>query len=216
MFEGKCQHILSREGHNTSMISRLFEMHSILCGESSQHIPIILEYGILNLSSEVSEGDISQSKINMGYFCPFPKGFCCPSVTQLLSLSCSDCRLPVCTIWFGRDVTVGKVLNRDSRLSHFLHVLPFAGLIINLLIAVHAVNIPSWFELLYDFDLPYPSLATSESCSSLLQPRDVIPEDWILLISSRALARESRSPESWCWASHRLRITDDGLSWHAK
>lgn len=67
-----------------------------------------------------------------------------------------------------------------------------------------------------DVDLPYPSLANSESCSSLLQPREVIPEDWILLISSRALARESRSPESWCWASHRLRITDDGLSWHAK
>jgi hypothetical protein len=37
-------------------------------------------------------------------------------------------------------------------------------------------------------------------------------EEWTLPISSRALARESRSPVSWCWASHRLRITADGLS----
>ena len=39
---------------------------------------------------------------------------------------------------------------------------------------------------------------------------------WERLISSRALARESRSAESWCRASHRLRITADGLARWAK
>lgn len=170
-------------------------------------ISIILQYRILNLSSGVSGGDISQSKMDVGYFFPFPK------VTQMLSLSCSDYRLSVCTIWFGRDVPLGTIPNQDSLLSHS-HVLCTIGLIRNLLVSVHAVkcSIMIWAAV----DLPYPSLANLESCSSLLQPREVIPEDWILLISSRALARESRSPESWCWASHRLRITDDGLSWHAK
>ena len=39
---------------------------------------------------------------------------------------------------------------------------------------------------------------------------------WVRLISSRALARESRSAESWCRASHRLRMTADGLARWAK
>lgn len=63
---------------------------------------------------------------------------------------------------------------------------------------------------------PYPRSVNSESRSSWPQPTEPVLGDWTLLISSSALARESRSPESWCWASHRLRITDDGLSWHAK
>lgn len=42
------------------------------------------------------------------------------------------------------------------------------------------------------------------------------PLEWILLISSRALASESRSPPAWCRASHRLRMTPDGLRCLAK
>lgn len=173
-------------------------------------ISIILEYRILNLSSEVSGGDISQSKMDVEYFFPFPKCFCCISVTQMLSLSCSDYHLSVCTDWLSRTVPLGTVQNPAvtfPRPPHYRFDHKPAHQC-----SCSKCSIMIWSAV----DLPYPSLANSESCSSLLQPREVIPEDWILLISSRALARESRSPESWCWASHRLRITDDGLSWHAK
>lgn len=40
--------------------------------------------------------------------------------------------------------------------------------------------------------------------------------EWILPISSRALARESRSAVSWWRASHRLSMTADGLCCFAK
>lgn len=40
--------------------------------------------------------------------------------------------------------------------------------------------------------------------------------EWIFPISSRALARESRSVASWCRASHRLRMTAEGLCCLAK
>ncbi len=35
LFEGKCHHIRSWKGHNTSLIGNLSKSHSILCGESS-------------------------------------------------------------------------------------------------------------------------------------------------------------------------------------
>lgn len=70
---------------------------------------------------------------------------------------------------------------------------------------------------LVSFPVPHMSPACmcfksdSGSSSSL---GDVL--EWILLISSRALARESRSAVSWWRASQRLSITADGLCCFAK
>lgn len=116
-------------------------------------------------------------------------------------------------LWVILDFTALLWTARFSTGAALKRLLLSTGSSAHLILIVHAVKVHRVFPS--PMNPPYPGFVNSESFS--LQTAVPVPlGDWTFPISSRALARESRSPESWCWASHRLRITEDGLSWHAK